>query len=198
MQPYLALAKSLKKTNINCTSKMRTKIFTAIALVILSLGAHSQILDTDYRLGSGDRVQIMVFGQEDLTVQTRLSNNGIIRYPFLGDIVLVGKSVNEVEQLIDEGLRGDYLIDPSVSVSVVEYRPFFIDGAVKKPGGYPYQPGLTIDKAAALAGGYTERASKGEVIIRRTIAGKDVELEYDANETIIMPGDIVSVQERFF
>lgn len=198
MQLIQSLMKCLDSISVNRTFSFSNRMFLALVLTIASSGTHSQTLDTDYLLGSGDRVQITVFGQDDLTVETRLSNNGVIRYPFLGDIVLVGKSVNQIEKLIDNGLRGDYLIDPSVSVSVVEYRPFFIDGAVKKPGGYPYQPGLTIDKAAALAGGYTERASKGEVVIRRTLNGKEVELELNANETIIMPGDIVSVQERFF
>ena len=158
----------------------------------------AQNSESEYLLGSGDRVQIMVFGQEDLTVETRLSNVGMIRYPFLGDISLVGKTVNQVEELIDSGLRGDYLVNPSVSVTVVEYRPFFIDGAVKKPGGYPYQPGLTIDKAAALAGGYTERAAKNKVEIRRNVQGEVVNLELSAIETVIMPGDIVTVLERFF
>ncbi|MBF7074885.1 polysaccharide export protein [Glaciecola sp. MH2013] len=150
-----------------------------------------------YRLGSGDFVKITVFGQDDLMVETRLSNVGVINYPFLGDINLVGLTLNEVESLIDKGLRGDYLVNPSVSVTVLEYRPFFIDGAVKKPGGYPYQPGLSISKAAALAGGFTERANRGNVIIVRKLAGKETEIEATEVDTIL-PGDIVTVNERFF
>lgn len=156
-----------------------------------------QLAEGDYTLGSGDVIRITVFGQNDLSVETRLSNVGIIRYPFLGDIRLVGKSVNEVERSIDSGLRGDYLVDPSVSVSVIEYRPFFIDGEVNRPGGYPYQPGLTAEKAAALAGGYTERASKNLVSVRRNISGREVTIEVLPDETI-MPGDIVTVKQRFF
>ena len=153
--------------------------------------------ENEYTLGAGDEVRITVFGQDDLTVETKLSNVGVIRYPFLGDIGLVGKTVNQVEQLIDQGLRGDYLVNPSVSVTVTEYRPFFIDGEVKRPGGYPYQPGLTIDRAAALAGGYTERAAKGKVVIKRIRAGEELEFEFSGNQ-VIMPGDIVTVQSRFF
>lgn len=156
-----------------------------------------QLAEGDYTLGSGDVIRITVFGQDDLSVETRLSNVGIIRYPFLGDIRLVGKSVNEVERLIDSGLRGDYLVDPSVSVSVIEYRPFFIDGEVNRPGGYPYQPGLTVEKAAALAGGYTERASKNLVSVRRNISGREITIEVLPDEAI-MPGDIVTVKQRFF
>lgn len=165
---------------------------------ITSMGVYAQINDTEYTLGSGDLVRITVFGQNDLNVETRLSNVGVIRYPFLGDITLVGKTVNQVEQLIDQGLRGDYLVNPSVSVTVLEYRPFFIDGEVKRPGGYPYQPGLSVDKAAALAGGYTERAAtKGEMIVRRNVQGEEITLSLGANDTI-MPGDSITVQARFF
>lgn len=166
--------------------------------ISLSTSANAQLNDIEYTLGSGDMVRITVFGQSDLTVETRLSNVGVIRYPFLGDITLVGRTVNQVEQLIDSGLRGDYLVNPSVSVTVLEYRPFFIDGEVKRPGGYPYQPGLSVDKAAALAGGYTERAStKGLMIVRRNVKGEELTLELGAND-IIMPGDSITVQARFF
>jgi len=162
-----------------------------------STSAHSQVSESEYTLGSGDKVRITVFGQSDLTVETTLSNVGVIRYPFMGDITLVGKTVNQVEKMIDSGLRGDYLINPSVSVTVLEYRPFFVDGEVKRPGGFPWQPGLTIDRVAALAGGYTERAAKNEVIIRRKVQGVEVTIEVGANETI-QPGDIVTIQARFF
>nr|WP_136250275.1 polysaccharide biosynthesis/export family protein [Ningiella ruwaisensis] len=176
------------------------KVLALVALLSflqLNVNAYAQDQESEYTLGSGDMVRITVFGQDDLTVETRLSNIGIIRYPFLGDIQLVGKTVNQVELLIDEGLRGDYLVDPSVSVTVLEYRPFFISGEVRKPGGYPFQPGLTIEKAAALAGGYTERASKSVVEVRRSIGGNEQTIEMATSE-IVMPGDIITVQQRFF
>jgi polysaccharide export outer membrane protein len=177
--------------------KITRYVFAMLVLLCVTQFAQAQNAVGQYTLGSGDVVKITVFGQDDLTVETRLSNIGIIRYPFLGDIRLVGKSVSEVEQLIDQGLRGDYLINPSVSVTVVEYRPFFINGEVTKPGGYPYQPGLTVEKAAALAGGYTERAAKNFVSIRRNVTGNDRVIEAAASE-IVMPGDIITVPQRFF
>jgi len=202
--------KSIKMPNTNISVSAK-RIFTTqscfglssfvsflLLLFTLNLSAQAQNPEREYVLGSGDEIQITVFGQADLTVETRLSNVGVIRYPFLGDIRLDGKTVNEIEQTIDSGLRGDYLVNPSVSVTVIEYRPFFIDGAVKRPGGYPYQPGLTIDKAAALAGGYSERAAKGKVIIRRIVDGREVDLELSDNKTQIKPGDIVTFEERFF
>ncbi|WP_431307767.1 polysaccharide biosynthesis/export family protein [Agaribacter marinus] len=159
--------------------------------------SHSQTDESDYVLGPGDVISITVFGQGDLSVEARLSNSGVLRYPFLGDVQLIGKTVEELEQLIDTGLRGDYLIDPSVSVSVKEYRPFFINGEVKKPGGYAYQPGLSLDKAIALAGGFTERANKTEVSLKRVVDGEEVVLDKTVNETV-SPGDIITVKSRFF
>lgn len=152
---------------------------------------------SQYTLGSGDTVSVAVYGQDDLSLETRLTDIGVINYPYLGEISVLGMTVTELENFIYEGLKGDYLINPSVSVSIVEYRPFFINGEVKNPGGYPFQPGLTIDKAAALAGGYTERASKTKIYIDRTINGKQTTI--DANRFMqILPGDIINIEQSFF
>ncbi|MBR9783490.1 MAG: polysaccharide export protein [Gammaproteobacteria bacterium] len=161
-----------------------------------SVLAQSNSLD-QYRLGSGDVVKITVYGQEDLSLETRLSDVGIINYPYLGEIKLIGQTLPELESYIYEGLKGDYLVEPSVSVSITDYRPFFINGEVKKPGGYPYQPGLTIDKAAALAGGYTERASKTKIFIVRDTDGSSTTISVDRSG-IVLPGDIVTIEQSFF
>lgn len=152
---------------------------------------------SQYTLGSGDTVSISVYGQEDLSLETRLTDIGVINYPYLGEISVLGMTVSGLESFIYEGLKGDYLINPSVSVSIIEYRPFFINGEVNDPGGYPYQPGLTVDKAAALAGGYTERASKTKIFIDRSINGKQVTLSADRYMQIL-PGDIVNIEQSFF
>ncbi len=152
---------------------------------------------SQYQLGSGDRIQISVFGQEDLSMEVRLPDVGTINYPFLGEIKLVGMTAAEVEQLIYEGLLGDYLINPSVSVAIVEYRPFFIDGEVKRPGGYAYQPGLSVNKAAALAGGYTERAARDKITIIREKDGRTNEFTVTVSD-MIQPGDIITINQRFF
>lgn len=152
---------------------------------------------SQYQFGSGDRINISVFGQDDLSMEIRLPDVGTINYPFLGELKLVGMTAAEVESLIYEGLLGDYLVNPSVSVSIVEYRPFFIDGEVKRPGGYPYQPGLSVNKAAALAGGYTERANKDKITIVRETDGQQFEFSVSVTD-MIQPGDIVTVNQRFF
>ncbi len=152
---------------------------------------------SQYQLGSGDRINISVFGQDDLSMEIRLPDVGTINYPFLGELKLVGMTAAEVENLIYEGLLGDYLVNPSVSVSIVEYRPFFIDGEVNRPGGYPYQPGLSVNKAAALAGGYTERANRDKITIVRETDGQQFEFSVSVTD-MIQPGDIVTVNQRFF
>ena len=152
---------------------------------------------SQYTLGSGDTVSITVYGQKDLSLETRLTDIGVINYPYLGEISVLGMTVSGLESFIFEGLKGDYLINPSVSVSIIEYRPFFINGEVNDPGGYPYQPGLTVDKAAALAGGYTERASKTKIFIDRSVNGKQVKLNADRYMQIL-PGDIVNIEQSFF
>lgn len=150
-----------------------------------------------YQLGVGDKIQITVFGEESLSVESRLPDIGVINYPFLGELKLVGMTLTEVEQLIYTGLKGDYLVNPSVAVTIVEYRPFFIDGEVKQPGGYPYQPGLSVNKAVALAGGYTERAEQDDIQIVRERDDRTVSLEVNVSAPI-QPGDVITIPQRFF
>jgi polysaccharide export outer membrane protein len=153
--------------------------------------------NNDYKLGSGDTIKITVFGQEDLSIETLLNDNGKIDYPFLGQLQASGKTLAEFQQTIYIGLKGDYLIKPNVSVSIVEYRPFFIDGEINTPGGYPFQPGLTISKAAALAGGFTERASLGKIFIIRSNDPEQKSVNVSPN-TSVFPGDIITVKQSYF
>ena len=149
-----------------------------------------------YQLSTGDRIKITVYGEEDLTLETTLDDDGIINYPFLGEIAIEGMTVKKLENKIYKHLKGDYLIDPNVHVSIETYRPFFINGQVKKPGGYPYQPGLTLRRAISLAGGYTERASKKNTFI---VHQNKPENRIRAIEHMkIKPGDTITVEESFF
>ncbi len=113
-------------------------------------------------LGPGDIIVIQVFGEDELKLETQLTDNGTVNYPFLGTIKVTGMTIKQVEQHVYQGLKGDYFVEPNVFVGIVQYRPFYIHGEVKKPGGYPYQPGMTVNQAIALAGGLTERASQRE------------------------------------
>lgn len=154
--------------------------------------------DNQYSLGSGDIISIHVFGEGDLSFdKLRLNDAGKFSYPFLGEIDALGKTAAQLEQLIVGGLKGDYLIDPRVSVRILEYRDFFVNGEVKSPGGYPFKPGLTLRKAVALAGGFTERASRGDFSVIRD-KGADRTAQQANLDTPIMPGDIITIEESFF
>ncbi|MCE2595104.1 polysaccharide export protein [Motilimonas cestriensis] len=166
-------------------------------VMLFALQAHANDFDARYKLGAGDTISILVYGEEELTMETLLSDSGRINYPFLGQIMVKGLTIEKLKDTIQRGLEGDYLINPSVHVSIVEYRPFFINGEVKQPGGYAFQPGLTVNKAVALAGGFTPRASKSSIFVSSSDSPnqkpKPVELD-----TSIMPGDIITIEQSFF
>ncbi len=147
-----------------------------------------------YRLGEGDQIAIQVFDEPDLTMDARVSDSGIINYSYLGDVQVSGKTAVELERHITELLRNGYLVNPSVNVTIKEYRPFYIGGEVRAPGSYPYQPGLTLNRAIALAGGLTDRASS-----RRIFVVKPSGEEFRASlSQAISPGDTISIREGFF
>jgi len=153
---------------------------------------------SNYRLGSGDVVTVEVLGEEDLKRDhIRLSDAATISYPILGEIRLSGKTVAELERIIREGLRGRYLVNPQVTVTINEYRNFYINGQIKKPGGYPFIPGLTVLKAVSLAGGFNERAAKDKVFIVRENDPAQKRMPVDMN-VAVYPGDVITVEESFF
>lgn len=152
-------------------------------------------LDQSYRLAAGDEIEIRVYGEDDMLVRTRLGESGVISYPFLGPITVKGLTVSELEQLIVKGLKGPYLVDPAVSVNIVEYRPFFVNGEVNKPGAFPFQPGVTLRKAIAMAGGFTERANRSSGDVMR---GSDLKPQAVALDDQLRPGDIITIKQSFF
>jgi polysaccharide export outer membrane protein len=172
------------------------RLIMALSLMCLTLPALSEQTG-HYRLGVGDTIEIKVFGEEDLSMAIRIDESNTVSYPFLGDIYLTGKSVGQIEKIISEGLRGDYLIEPEVSVSIAEYRKFFINGEVSAPGGYQFEPGLTVKKAVAMAGGFTERASQDKVLLERVVGQKVKSNKVELSEKLY-PGDIVTVKASFF
>ena len=167
--------------------------FIALLFLLYASVTHS----TDYLLGSGDRISITVYDEPDLTINVKINKSGVISFPFLDDIQVVGLSTKSLEKKISTGLLGDYLVDPQVTVSIVEYRPFFIHGQVNRPGGYPYQDDLTLDKAIAIAGGLASRASKTEWKITRIVDGKTVTMLGNV-ATLINPDDIIEIEQSFF
>ncbi|MEX1153151.1 polysaccharide biosynthesis/export family protein [Parvibaculum sp.] len=152
---------------------------------------------SDYELGPGDRVKIVVYGQPDLSGQFHLDGAGKISMPLINAIDANGLSATALEQRIKERLKPGYLKDPNVSVEVLTYRPFYIVGEVRAPGSYPYVNGMTAINAVALAGGFTYRADEDDFEIKRGREGETVELEASP-ETGIRPGDVIRINERWF
>lgn len=150
-----------------------------------------------YRLGPGDILDIYVYGEDDLKREKlRLSGSGIISYPF-GDVRAVGLTASELERAIENGLKQGYLVNPRVSVIIEQYRPFFIYGQVKRPGAYPFQPGLNVRKAVSLAEGFTELADPDKIYIVRENDPKQQAHKIGLGGEVL-PGDTVTVQESFF
>ena len=153
---------------------------------------------SNYRLATGDVVSIRVFGEEDLSREKiRLTDAGTVFYPVLGEIQVLGKTVGEIEKQIADGLRGRYLVNPSVTVSIDNYRQYYVTGQVWTPGGYSYQPGLTVAKAVALAGGFKERASQSKMFVIRDADPKKARERVELS-TAIFPGDVLTIEESFF
>lgn len=153
---------------------------------------------SSYKLASGDVINIQVFGEEDLSKENiRLSDAGTISYSVLGEIRVLGLTAGELEQIVTNGLKGRYLVNPKVSVTIREYRQFFVNGQVERPGGYSFIPGLTVRKAVAVAGGFKERASQSKIFIIRDGDAAQTPKKVDL-DTPIFPGDIITVEESFF
>ena len=151
-----------------------------------------------YRLSTGDVISISVYGEDDLKREkVRLTDAGTISYPVLGEIQVRGKTIGELEKILTEGLRGRYLVNPRVAVTIDEYRPYFVNGQVSSNGSFPYQPGLTVRKAVSVAGGFKERASLSKITIVRDGDATNTPVPADIN-TPVYPGDIITVGESFF
>ena len=162
------------------------------------IGAEASSADSEiYRLGQGDAIAIQVFDEPDLTLETAVGASGAINYSYLGDVKVAGKSPAELETHITSLLQNGYLVNPSVNVTVTRYRPFFINGEVRSPGGYPYQPGLTLDRAIALAGGLTDRASTRKMYVTKENASSSEEKRVSLGFKV-QPGDTISIREGFF
>jgi len=159
--------------------------------------AFHKVLEEPYRLGAGDRIRVTVFEQEGLTNTYSVDQAGYIAFPLVGAIPARGHTAQQLEGEIADKLRQGYLRDPDVSVEVDRYRPIFVMGEVGAAGQYSYVPGLTVQKAVAIAGGFTPRANQANVDITRDINGKVITGRVLTSDPL-MPGDTLYVRERLF
>lgn len=173
-------------------------VFVAVAMgPVLAQSASPAPGTASYRLGPGDKLKISVYGQTEINGEYLVDGTGNIAMPLIGLVRAAGLTVGEFRQDVTAKLSNGFFVNPSVSVEVENYRPFYIIGEVNKPGEYPYVNGMSMLNAVALAGGYTNRANDTTVYIRRN--GQSKEADFPADETTrVEPGDIIRVPERFF
>ena len=150
-----------------------------------------------YRLDSGDRLRVIVFGQTDLSNTFTVDQAGMISMPLIGTVVARGRTTGEIERDVAAKLRAGYVRNPDVSVEVDRYRPFFAMGEVSAPGQYPYVAGLTVQAAVAIAGGFSPRADKLSVDVTRSIGGEIETGQLNLTDPLL-PGDTFTVRERLF
>jgi polysaccharide export outer membrane protein len=151
----------------------------------------------DYVLGPGDKLRIIVFGEDNLTGEFVVAGNGGISFPLIGEIHAAGRTLADLRGDIERSLRGDYLKDPRVSAEVLTFRPYYILGEVAKPGEYPYRTRITIMNAIATAGGFTYRANHKYIFVKK--ANETTEHKVPLTDEVKLdPGDTARVAERYF
>ena len=152
----------------------------------------------DYRLGAGDKIRVVVLSDTEFSADYEVNSTGTISARMLGAIEVTGKTTGELEQILrDRYSSAGYLRSPRLGVELVSTRPFYIVGEISRPGNFPYVACLRVLQAVAIAGGFTRRASKTRLTIRRFFS-TFAEEEYVTEDTLVEPGDVIRVPERWF
>lgn len=150
-----------------------------------------------YELGSGDRLRVTVFGQEDISGEYEVDGSGNITLPLIGEVPALGNTTTGLANTVETKLAAGYLREPNVSVEVTNYRPFYILGEVGNPGEYDYTSGLSVLNAIASAGGFTYRANRKVVYITAIDDSEEVPLKLNT-ALQVQPGDTIRIGERLF
>jgi polysaccharide export outer membrane protein len=153
--------------------------------------------DNAYRLDAGDKLRVVVYGQEGLTNTYAIDAGGAITMPLIGSVAARGRTPAGLAAEITAKLRNGYIRDPSVAVEIESYRPFFILGEVAAPGQYPYVPNMSVESAVAIAGGFSPRARRDRVTLTHTDGSGSMRVVVPLG-TALSPGDTVQVGERWF
>lgn len=149
------------------------------------------------RFQGGEKIKITVYNEPSLSGDYDIDPNGVISLPLAGTVRAVGLTQVQLEQELAKKFRTDYLRNPKVTVAILQYRPIYIVGEVEKQGEYPYKPGLNVLTAMAMAGGGSYRANRNYVLIQHF--GEKNMKEYPQSATsMILPGDLIKVPERYF
>ncbi|KPL05863.1 hypothetical protein AMJ86_10565 [bacterium SM23_57] len=152
-----------------------------------------------HKIEAGDLLEISVYENPDLTTEVRVPDDGYIPFPLLGNIPVTAMTVLELDSMITNDLEERYIYNPLVTVIVKEYkhRNIYVTGEVKKPGGYPFEIGLTVRKAISLAGGFTEKAAKSKITVTRIINGYEMSFPVELDDEI-QEEDIITIPRSFF
>ncbi len=154
-------------------------------------------VNAPYQLASGDRLRIIVFGQDNLSNVYAVDGAGRISMPLIGTVEAQGRTTQSLERAIEGRLRGGFLREPKVSVEIDAYRPFFVLGEVTNSGQFPYVNGMTVQTAVAIAGGFTPRGQRNHAEVTRLVDGQlvtgSVPITY-----AVKPGDTIVIKERWF
>ena len=153
--------------------------------------------DAAYRLDAGDKLRVVVYGQDGLTNSYAIDAGGSITMPLIGAVPARGRTPAGLAAEISAKLRSGYIRDPSVAVEIESYRPFFILGEVQAPGQYPYVPNMSVESAVAIAGGFSPRARRDRVTLTHADASGSMRIVVPLG-TALSPGDTVLVGERWF
>lgn len=187
----------MKKFNkTKCIDLISKRLVMTITVFFLSFSIFAEDLQ-HYKLGSDDVISVTVFDEPDLSLkEARVSSTGTIAMPLIGQVDVKGLSVSDAEQKIFDMYFGDYLKNPDITITIVEYRQFYVTGEVEKPGGYSYREGMNVQRAITLAGGFTERASRTNIyLVREDSNNQSIKAELT---TQVQPGDVITVEESFF
>ncbi len=185
----------------------RFPLIAALALSVSMLSAcarhsyQSALFDPEasepYTLGSGDRLRVLVFGQDALSNSYSVDGAGQISMPLIGTVQANGQSTRGLEHAIESKLRNGFLREPKVSVEVEAFRPFFVLGEVTVAGQYPFINGMTVQNAVAVAGGFSPRAAQNGASLTRVVEGRSLTGQVPLSQPV-RPGDTITIRERFF
>jgi polysaccharide export outer membrane protein len=157
----------------------------------------AEAANAPYTLGPSDRLRVIVFGQESLSNSFGVDGSGAIAMPLIGQVPAKGRTTVQLAREIETRLRNGYIREPRVTVEIEAYRPFFVLGEVASSGQYPYVPGINVEKAVAIAGGYTPHARKDRAELTRTLQGVAITADVPVTQPI-KPGDTIFVHEWLF
>jgi polysaccharide export outer membrane protein len=170
---------------------------SAIASPVATVAPAPSDAASAYQLDSGDRLRIVVFGQDGLSNSYVVDAAGNVTMPLIGAVPARGTSTSELARAVGARLRNGFIREPHVAIEVESYRPFFILGEVTYPGQYPYVPNMTVETAVAIAGGFTPRAYRWDVKVARSQGGQTYRMAVPLTYAL-RPGDTITIDERWF